>query len=179
MFIVMDSLGNIPIFYSMLGNLNEKIKHDRIKKIIIASSIILIFFLMFGNLILSFFNITLSDFKLAGGIILFIIALKFILGIRILEHQKNHSFAIVPIATPLIVGPGVITTVIILTNIYGFFITLIASLLNLALTLLILKKSQFLFTFLGKQGSDILSRIMGLILAAIAVNFIKAGWNFF
>jgi multiple antibiotic resistance protein len=82
----------------------------------------------------------------------------------------------VPLATPLITGPGVITTIILLVQSVGLWLTLLASLLNLFITWIVLRSSDRFYKFLGRQGAEVMSRIMGLILAALAIKFIKSGW---
>ena len=89
---------------------------------------------------------------------------------------KKYQLAAVPLATPLITGPGVITTVIILVNQFGYLTTLIASLLNLMVAWIVLRQTELLFRIFGRQGCDVIARIFGLILVALAVEFIKQGW---
>ena len=99
------------------------------------------------------------------------------MGLRVinLQERKAHSFAVVPFATPLLVGPGTITTVIILVNSYGIIIPLIAAAINMIILYLFLKNANRIFRLLGYQGSEIVTRIMGLIITAIAVGFIRTG----
>ena len=125
-----------------------------------------------------YFSISISDFKIAGGIILIIIGIKFVLGLRVLNTNRyeKHNFAVVPFAMPLLVGPGTITTTIILVEKYGYIIPSIAALINLALVWFFLKNSRRVYKVLGNQGSDVLTRIMGLLITAIAVKFIREGF---
>lgn len=176
-FVVMDSLGNLPIFLSFVKSTPKKNREHMIKETIFVAGIVLLLFLFFGIVILEFFSIDINSFKIAGGLILLIFGLKLVLGLRLLEERaKKYKSAVVPLATPLITGPGVITTIIILVNQFGTMITLIASLLNLFVTYLFLDKVEYLHKILGHQGSDALSKIMGLILTAIAIGFIRQGW---
>jgi multiple antibiotic resistance protein len=175
-FVVMDTLGNLPIFCALIGKSTERKIKELTNETILVASLILFAFLFFGTIIFSLFGISLESFMIAGGIVLLLLGLKFVLGIRLQEkHSQSYNEAIVPMATPLITGPGVITTVVILSNTYGIFVTLAASLLNLLFTFIVLRNTGTIYKFLGRQGSDVLTRIMGLILAAIAVEFIRNG----
>lgn len=106
-----------------------------------------------------------------------IVGIKFVLGMRVLPLGKRgiQSFAAVPFATPLLVGPGTITTLIILVDTYGYFIPLMAVLLNVLVLWIILRNARIIFRLLGHQGSEVVTRIMGLFITAIAVEFIRTG----
>ncbi len=176
-FVVMDAIGNLPIFLHFMKRCSSKARINCARETVIIAGAVLFIFLFFGMAILNYFNIDIYSFKIAGGIVLLILGLKFVLGLRLLEERaKSYRAAVVPLATPIITGPGVITTVILMTNEYGMFVTAVASLLNLLVTYIVLRNSHLLFKALGRQGSDVVSRIMGLVLAAIAVTFIKQGW---
>ncbi len=178
LFVVMDALGNVPIF-AMLEQKCTKNKqcHD-IKSAIFVAGILLFIFLFLGNAILLFFGISLESFEIAGGIILGILGIKLVMGIRLREkHAEKYEFAIVPLATPLITGPGVITTVIFLVNQYGYVLTTLVSLLNLFITWIALRHATVIFKWVGRQGSDAITRIIGLILTAMGVNFILSAFG--
>lgn len=141
------------------------------------SAIILGIFLFFGTAVLQFFSISLEDFRIAGGIILLIFGIKFVLGWRVIPvgQKEIHSFAAVPFATPLLVGPGTITTLIIFVSVYGFFIPLVAIFINLIIIWFILRHAHIIFRLLGRQGSEVVTRIMGLFITAMAVALIRTG----
>jgi len=176
-FVVMDSLGNLPVFFSFTKNMGDNVRRRVSLQTILVAAIILLIFLFFGNSVLDFFNIDIHSFKIAAGLILMIFGLKLVLGLRVMEERaKKYRVAVVPLATPLITGPGVITTIIVFAEQYGMLLTLIASLLNIVVAYYFLYNAKQIYKFLGRQGSDALSRIMGLILTAIAVSFIRQGW---
>ncbi len=178
LFVILDIIGLIPIYLSFLKNKSRKIMDLYANKTVIFSSLIIFVFLFLGNNILDFFSISLSNFKVAGGIILLIIGIKFVLGLRVisLTERKMHSFAVVPFATPLLVGPGTLTTIIILVDKYNYFIPVIASLVNMLIIWVFLKNARVVYKVLGQQGSEAVTRIMGLLITAIAVGFIRSGW---
>jgi len=176
-FVVMDAIGNISIFAGLNKGFSHNKKIENIKRAVTIATIVLLIFLFLGNQLLKYFGINISSFKIAGGIVLMIIGLQIVLGLKFMKRSDMHELAIVPMATPLITGPGVITTVLILVGLYGYWIPLIASAANLLVTFVFLRYSEPLLKVIGKQGADVISRIMGLIIVAIAVEFIIQGWS--
>ncbi len=175
-FVVMDTLGNLPIFFTFMKSVAEKKRKEVALQTIYIAGAVLLVFLFFGHRVLSFFNVDFQSFKIAGGIIVLIFGLKLVIGLKILESRfKTYRTAMVPLATPLITGPATITTIMIFVYQYGLLLTLLASVLNLFTAYLFLSRAENLNRILGRQGSDALSKIMGLILTAIAVGFIKQG----
>ncbi len=176
-FVVMDALGNVPIFSTLNKGFSKEQKTENINRAVLIATIVLLVFLLIGNQLLVFFGIRLSSFKIAGGILLLIIGLEIALGLKFGKYRaEKKELAIVPMGTPLITGPGVITTVLILVSTYGYLITLIASAVNLLVTFILLRFSEGFLRIFGKQGADVISRIMGLIILAIAVEFVRQGW---
>lgn len=176
LFVVMDTLGNLPVFYSFVRGQRAEKRVDMIKQTLYVAGGVLFIFLFFGKQVLSFFMLDFESFQIAGGIIVLIVGIKQIIGLRLLEQRaKSYRSAIVPLATPLITGPATITTIMIFVNQYGLWLVFLASLLNLFVVYLFLNNAERLNSILGKQGSDALSKIMGLILTAIAVGFIRQG----
>ncbi len=178
-FVVMDAFGNLPVFYTLTRKQSPKIRLKSANITIFTATAVLLLFLFFGNYILDYFGINIGSFRIAGGIILLIIGIKIVLGLRFREDRaQKYQIAVVPMATPLITGPGTITTVMIMAAQFGYYLTLIASLLNLFIAWIVLRNSRTLFKFLGRQGSDVLARIFGIILVALAVEFIREGLSF-
>ena len=126
-------------------------------------------------MLFGFLGIKIEHFKIAGGIVLFLIALEYVLGITFPKEQKKVDVGIVVIGVPLITGPGVLTAAILLVNSVGFVTTATAAIVSLALTFLILLMAPRLMKIMGETGSEIFSRIMGLLLASIAVDFVLSG----
>ncbi|MGB9748928.1 MAG: MarC family protein [Candidatus Woesearchaeota archaeon] len=175
-FVIMDPFGGITILMSLTKKQSVFERRNTIKKAVSIAAFILLLFIFFGGKILEFFGISLNSFRIAGGIILLIMGIEYVLDLRITrESLLGYSIAAVPLATPLITGPGVITSAIIIVIHYGKFIALIAAGLSLLMTFIIFYYSNIIYKFLGKQGNEILSRLMGLVLTAIAVEFIVQG----
>ena len=184
-FVVIDPFGTTPIFMSVTQHQNsqEKIK-TAIEGILIAT-IILIFFSVVGNFLLTYLNISLGAFKIAGGIILFIIALEMLFDKRQERKEKNiknisDNVAIFPLAIPLLSGPAAITSVIVIVSEFGdnFVYQLIgvSSLLSVMVITLILftivSKSQ---QFINKKVINVFSRVISIILAGLSIQYIIDG----
>ncbi|MEI6058914.1 MAG: MarC family protein [archaeon] len=175
LFVVLDSLGNLPLFFTLNNRYPEKRKHKNIREAVAIATAILLPFVFFGVLILNFFGITIPGFKIAGGIILFLIGLKIVLGVGGSKKEEYSDIAIVPMATPLIAGPATITTIILLTGIYGYAIPLIALIVNLIICFFLFSYSDEIIGVIGKQGSEVISKIFGMLLVAIAAEMIISG----
>lgn len=175
LFVIMDPVGNLPILINLTRGMPLKEIKKNINRSVTVAGILLFLFLFFGLEIFDFFGINADSFLIAGGVILLIMAILYVFG---LSHKlvKSHGNDLsVPIGTPLLTGPGVIATTIILAKEQGLVITSIAAILTLVATWLILTNSAKLYKFLGEHWITIISRIMGIILAAIAVEFISKG----
>lgn len=175
--VIMDPFGGVPVFIMLTRDDTVARMRRSANRAAIVATILIFLFLFLGRVILDFFSISLESFKVAGGIILFLVGLTYVMDIHFgSEIEKGYERDItVPMATPLIAGPGVITAVIISVNLYGFAVTIAAAALNLFIFWLLMRYSHMLNKVIGRQGSEILSRVMGLILTAMAVEFIISG----
>jgi len=139
---------------------------------------ILLVFLFLGNAILDFFRISIESFRIAGGIIIILIGLQILFGIRSFkDSQQPDDLSAVPLATPLIAGPGMITTTIIFSKEYGYLITIIAIAANLLLSWVLFHFAHRIVKVIGRSGSLMLAKFMSLILVAIGVEFIRSAFN--
>ena len=176
LFVVMDAIGNAPIFMSLTQNMERKVSIRRLNVAVLVAASVIGLFIVIGKGILLYFGISVGDFQIAGGIIFFLLGIEMVFGLDYLSSRvERYDIAIVPLATPLIAGPGVLTTIVILANTYGYMPTLVSAVFNLILTRLILGNSLHINRIIGKQGTEILARIMGLLLTALAVSFIRSG----
>ncbi len=176
LFAVIDAVGTVPIFIG----LTEGYPGDRrriVRQAVIISTVILVLFALFGWLIFDIFGITINDFRVAGGIILFIVAVDHLQG----EGDRSKGLepsdvAAFPLATPLLAGPGAISTVIIISSSpYSPFLALVVIAVNAVLCFVILSGSEWVRRVIGKNGTIALSRITALLIAALAVSFIATG----
>jgi len=175
LFAVLDTVGNIPIFLSLTNDIRDKRRKVVTDSVTIAF-IILIIFAYVGWAVFDFLGITINDFRIAGGIILFIIAFQSLIGRTSIVKPEAEDIAAFPLATPLLAGPGAISTVIIISSwSYGLFIVIPVITFNCLLAWIILDKSELLYHIMGSSGTRVMTRIMGLLIAAIAVSFIREG----
>lgn len=175
LFIVFDSIGNVPIFYSLTRGIDEKERLKIFHKSVAIAFTLLTFFMVFGYSFLEYYGVTMSDFQVAGGILLLLLAIEGIMGRIEAEQIKTEDLAVVPMATPLLAGPGSIYTVMYLDTVYGPLPTLLSIALNTLIALLLLKYSQQILSKAGKNLILVISKLMALMLAVIAVSMIRAG----
>ena len=167
LFAVIDIVGSIPIIIS-LREKNGTIKSGRAS---IIAAFVLIIFLFIGEEILNLIGINVNEFAVAGSLILFFIALEMVLGVSLFKQdQSNLEMATVfPIAFPIVAGPGSLTTLLSLRAEYDLENIIIAILVNVVVVYIVLKTSNKLQGFLGKNGIKIIEKVFGVILLAIAV----------
>jgi len=177
--IIMDAFGVLPIFLLLSEKLPKKQRAKAADRTIFVASLLMLLFIFAGLSVLSYFGISLGSFQIAGGLILFILGVKIILGMRFSPTEKEHldryEFSAVPMATPLIVGPGTITTLIILVGNYGHLVVLAASIANLLLMWVVFHYASRIYKVIGHQGTQVISRLIGIVFTALAVEFIKEG----
>ncbi len=167
LFAVIDIVGNIPIVI----DLRKKFGHIESGKASIIAGLILITFLFLGQNILSLIGIDINSFAVAGAFILFFIALEMTLGITLYKTEESESMTatVFPLAFPLIAGPGSLTTLLSLRAEYSVENIIVAVLLNVVVIFIVLKTSSRIERVLGPSGINVIRKIFGVILLAIAV----------
>lgn len=185
LFAVIDPIGSVPVFLAVTKGFNEKQKRKIAIRAVLTSAVVLLFFVGVGEIILDAINVPLSAFEIAGGIVLFLFALTMIFGDskpdeEIKMIKSENETAIFPLAIPSIASPGAMLAVVLLTKneehsiIEQAEISLIIFLV-LGVVLVLLLLSNYVHRIIGNGGSSIISRVMGLILTAVAVNNILDG----
>lgn len=178
LFIIVDPLGNIPIFIGLTERMGEIERKKIFHTATVVGFILLLAFTIAGREILNIFNITLPSFMIAGGILLLIIAIKILIaGGWEEKYLTPESIGVVPIACPLLVGPGAITTTILNLQEFGILITVISVVVVFIITWLILRFIEPIYRVLGRTGSIIIARVMALLIAAIAIQYIVKGFQ--
>ena len=173
LFIIVDPFGNIPIFIGLTENIPDAQKKKVYNTATLVGMALLLVFAFTGQEIFSLFGLSIYSFEVAGGILLLIIAIRILITGNIHENAESpESLGAVPIAIPLLVGPGAITTTILDLQAYGTVIAILAVLIVLSLTWVILRYINGIYKFLGKTGSIVIARVMALLIAAIAVQYI-------
>lgn len=174
-FVAMDAIGILPLYIGFTEHLKVREKRKIVTQSIITAFVIGIVFLFLGKWIFKILGVLVADFKIAGGLVLLAISLR-----DILQHEKPHKLpsdtvGAVPIGTPLVTGPAVLTTMIILLDSYGMFFTVTSFIANLIIVWITFSCATVISNFLGKAGSKAFSKIASLLLAAIAVMMMRKG----
>ena len=177
LFVVIDPIGTIPVTLGVTKNMGKSKKRSLFKNTIMVVVILLLVFAFVGNEILSIFEIQISSFMIAGGVLLFIVAIEFLTHgeWRMGGNNMEQEQGIVPLAFPLLSGPGALTIALISFQSSGGLVTLIAILIVTAITYLVLLASEPINKILGKRGSLIVTRVFAIFLAAFAVQFMING----
>jgi multiple antibiotic resistance protein len=176
LFVAVDAIGLLPLFVSLTAGLGPRDKDRVIIQSIVTASGLALGFILVGKAVFHLLGITIGDFMIAGGAILFSIALTDLINPAQRRRAASLSeVGVVPLGTPMIVGPAVLTTCLVIIPQYGMVPTMISMLLNLALTGVLLKTSAKLVGFLGEAGTKALSKVVSLLLAAIAVMLVRRG----
>lgn len=165
LFAVIDIIGSIPIII----DLRSKVGHIQSEKATVVAGILMIAFLFVGKEILNLIGIDVNSFAVAGSFILFFLALEMILGITLYKDDAPETAAVVPLAFPLIAGAGTMTSLLSLRAEYEAINIVAAIIINIIFVYLVLKSSVRIEGFLGKQGINVIRKIFGVILLAIAV----------
>ncbi len=174
-FVAMDAIGILPMFIGFTEHLKKKEKGKIINQSIGTAFLIGIVFLFLGKWIFKILGVQVSDFKIAGGAVLLAISLRDILQIEKSHKLSSETMGAMPIGTPLVVGPAVLTTIIILLDTYGPYVTVLSFVINLVITWIVFYYAGAISDFLGKAGSKAVSKIAALLLAAIAVMMMRKG----
>jgi multiple antibiotic resistance protein len=144
---------------------------------VVTAALVGLAFLFFGQFILNVLDISVGSFAVGGGIILLVLSIKYTTTGRMVEAVKEELVAVVPIGTPLTVGPATITTLLLLTTQFPLYIVLISFVLNLLITWVVFLTGNYIVRVLGQGGLKAISRVFSLLLAAIAVSMILKGLN--
>lgn len=183
LFIAVDSIGLLPIFLGLV----EGMDRSQVKKVlfqsILTAALVALLFLFVGEAVLRLLGITVPDFMIAGGIILFLIAINGLFTDSEKRRGVNpDQLGVVPIGVPLIAGPAVLTTSMLLIREHGLTPTAFALIANIIVAGLMFGSSRHILKIMGASGAKIISKVAHLLLAAIAVMMVRKGlaafWGF-
>ncbi|MGZ3652546.1 MAG: MarC family protein [Bdellovibrionota bacterium] len=176
LFVIIDPIGSVPVFIGLTGGYSPEKRKQIARKAILVAGGVLLFFALLGGLLFDAIGVRLVSFEIAGGVVLFLFGVKMIFdkpeGIDV-QPESDHDIAVFPLAIPSIAGPGAMLGVVVAANnpTYNFIQQMIATstlLIVLAITYFMLRSSDQINHWIGRTGSLILSRVMGIVLAAIA-----------
>lgn len=177
-FVAVDAIGTIPLFISLVDGLSKKQRQKIIMESLVTATAVAFIFILVGKWILNVIGITIFDFQVAGGVLLFVIAVRLLLpgtSKFVLTNGHEKDVGVFPLGTPLITGPAVLTTTLMMQDSHGLWPTFISLLLNLLIVWFSLKNADWIMKLLGANGTRAFSKIMYILLAAIGVMMIRKG----
>lgn len=176
-FVAIDPIGLVAIFTGLAANASPEQRKRQAFLGIVTALCVAIGFIFLGEIIFDALGITDADFQVAGGLILLGLAGRELLSLGAASRDASDEFGIVPLGMPLIAGPALLTALLILVDTVGLVFTLVSLLVNLALVAVAFWNAAWFTRWMGRQGLRGVSKIIALLLAAIAVSLIRRGWN--
>ncbi|MCS6988390.1 MAG: MarC family protein [Chloroherpetonaceae bacterium] len=178
LFVAIDAPGALPIYIGLTQSFPEDKRRRLTTQAILTAFAIAIVIMIGGQQIFGFLGISISDFRIAGGLILLLIAVRDLAQSGADESKQPadpENISIVPIGIPLIAGPAVLTTLLILHDAYGFLMTTLSLVLNLVIVFLLFYFSDYVRKLMGPNGAKAIAKVASLFMAAIAVMMIRVG----
>lgn len=175
LFIVIDALGNLPFVMSLSEGMSKRERRKMIHVAIATAVIVGLAFLFFGQFILNVMGISVGSFAIAGGLILLVLSIKYLLTGKVVEAVREEMIAVVPIGTPLLSGPATITTLLLLVGQFPLPTVLISFIFNLLVAWVLFLLGNQIISLMGQGGLRAVSNVFNLLLAAIAVTMVLRG----
>ncbi len=186
LFVIIDPIANVPVFLALLSGASKEEYRRAVGRAALIAAAVLLLFTYLGVYIFSYLGIEMYSFRIAGGLLLFIIAMEMLFGMRTRteltpeeEAERREEVVVTPLAVPLLTGPGAITTgIVLLSRAPGEaerLLLALAIVLVFLASYLILRNADTVYRLLGTTGTKVVTRLMGLLLAAIAVQFVIDG----
>jgi multiple antibiotic resistance protein len=191
LFVVIDPIGSVPLFIAITQNMEKKERKSISKVAIITAAALLIVFAVAGSKIFEIFGISVSSFMVAGGVLLFIVSIELLThgvwsfgnggggggGVSSFSSSVSEESGVVPLAFPILAGPGAITSVIISFQTAGLIVTILSITVVIGITYIVLLFVNQIYRLLGRRGSMIITRVFAVLIAAIAVQYIVYGFE--
>jgi multiple antibiotic resistance protein len=174
-FFAVDAIGVLPIFMGLTEGIERKQRQRIVRQSLLTALLVAGGFILLGKTVFGLLGITIADFEMAGGAMLFLIAALDLVRAEKTRAEGVETIGAVPLGTPLIIGPATLTMALILVDLCGLYETLLAVVVNIAVAGLVFMSADFFTRLLGKPGSRAVSKVASLILAAIAVMMIRKG----
>ena len=178
LFVAMDSVGVLPILFSLTREMKTRERSRTVRLAMLTALGLGLGFIAIGKAIFLFLGIEVADFLVAGGLILLVLSVKDLATGKMVEFQASlmiETIGVVPLGTPLVVGPAVLTTLLILIDQYSIFIVLFSFVLNMVIAWILFRQVDRVIKFLGNSGTVAISKVVSLLLAAIAIKMIRQG----
>jgi multiple antibiotic resistance protein len=174
-FVAIDAIGMVAIFIGLGAQVEPKRRQQEALLGIATALAISVGFMFLGKLVFKALGITVADFQVAGGLILLVFAVRDLLDLSAEKKRAPEAFGIVPLGMPLIAGPALLTALLVLIDSVGMLFTLLSLILNLVIVAIVFCYADRLTKWMGKQGINGISKLVSLLLAAIAVSLIRRG----
>src|SRR5881397_3589971 len=182
LFVIVDPLGPVPIFANLTKTMSREEKRKISKNAAVIGAVLLAVFALVGQQLLLLFGISLPGFQIAGGLVLLLLSVEIIFRGERFDKLALYSVeetAVFPIAFPLLVGPGAITLTLISIQSFGIIVALSAIVIVMFVSWVVLRQTDRIYRMLGRTGAAVIARIMSLFIAAIAVQYVLAGIQFY
>ena len=176
LFIAIDVVGILPIFMSLVDGIEKPQKTKIVNQSVITALSVSIGFLALGKFVFSVLGIEIYDFKMAGGLLLLVFAINDLLFSEKGKRTITPTMGVVPLGIPLVVGPAVLTSIIVTVDTYGYIPTVTSLVVNLIIVWVVFLKSNFIYRLMGEGGSKAFAKVASLLLAAIAVMMVRRGF---
>jgi multiple antibiotic resistance protein len=176
-FVAIDPIGLVAIFMGLGTSSSAEDRQRQAFLGIFTGLCVSVGFIFLGKVIFAALGITVSDFQVGGGLILLVLAIRELVGIGPQDRGGGDDFGVVPLGMPLIAGPALLTALLVLVDSVGLVFTLISLSVNLALVAVALCNADRFTRWMGKQGLRGVSKLIALLLAAIAISLIRRGWQ--
>jgi multiple antibiotic resistance protein len=176
-FVAIDPIGLVAIFMGLGSASSPENRRRQAFLGILTGLCVSVGFIFLGKVVFAALGITVADFHVAGGLILLVLAVRELVGIGPQDRGGGDEFGVVPLGMPLIAGPALLTALLVLVDSVGLVFTLVSLLVNLALVAVALCNADRFTRWMGKQGLRGVSKLIALLLAAIAISLIRRGWQ--
>jgi multiple antibiotic resistance protein len=173
--VALDAPGTLPLYVGMTEGMEKQERKRIVRQSIITAFLVTVGFILVGRAIFSALGILVEDFMIAGGVVLLIIAISDVVRAGERKLERGPEFGVVPLGTPLIAGPGTLTTALVLVGTSGYLPVILSLVVNLLITWIIFAQADRIIRFLGLSGSRAFAKVASLILTAFAVKMIRSG----
>ena len=176
-FLVMNPFSSIPTFLSITSGVGRDTLRSYANRAVVVAGALLFMFIFIGSPLMSLFGVTMESFRVAGGVILVLMGAELVFSLKLNKMSDEKDAPWIIVATPIMTGPGVITAAILFTQEYGFIEVIVAGLVALVVTWALLRMSPAIVRIVGVNALNITSKIVGLLLAALGVEYMFQGAN--
>ncbi|HUI67467.1 MAG TPA: MarC family protein [Nitrospirota bacterium] len=173
--VALDAPGTLPLYVGMTEGMEKQERKRIVRQSIVTAFLVAVGFILVGRAIFRALGILVEDFMIAGGVVLLIIAIADVVRAGERKLERSPEFGVVPLGTPLIAGPGTLTTALVLVGTSGYLPVILALVVNLLIAWIIFAQADRIIRFIGLSGSRAFAKVASLILAAFAVKMIRSG----